>query len=65
MKRAKVAYDVARLAVCFLLHSVEGLAAQLGAAGHADKAVDMEDLVHGSAAGAFPHHVIPTAGTAP
>ncbi|KAA8589743.1 hypothetical protein FQN60_013108 [Etheostoma spectabile] len=47
------------------LFSVEGLAAQLAAAGHADEAVNMEDLVHGGAAGAFTHYVLSTAGTAP
>lgn len=59
------AYNIARLTVRFLLHCIERLATQLGAAGHADKAVDMEDLVHSSAAGAFTHHVLSTAGTAP
>lgn len=57
-------HDVARLAVGLLLHGEEGLAAQLGAAGHADEAVDVEDLVHGRAAGALAHHVLPTAGAA-
>lgn len=61
----KVTYNIARLTVCLLLHSEERLAAQLGAAGHADEAVDMEDLVHGSAACAFTHYVLSTAGTAP
>ncbi len=61
----KVTYNIARLTVCLLLHSKERLATQLGAAGHADEAVDMEDLVHGGAAGAFTHHVLTTAGTAP
>lgn len=56
--------DVARLTVRFLLHSVEGFATQLGAAGHADEAVDMEHLVHCGAAGALAHHILPTAGTA-
>lgn len=60
-----VTYNIARLAVGLLLHSVEGLATQLGAAGHADEAVNMEDLVHGSAASAFTHYVLSTAGTAP
>lgn len=63
--RAEVTYNVARLAVRLLLHSVEGFATQLGAAGHADEAVDMEDLVHGSAAGAFTHYILSTAGTTP
>lgn len=62
---AEVTHNVARLAVRLLLHSVEGLATQLGAAGHADEAVNMEDLVHGSAAGALTHYVLSTAGTAP
>lgn len=57
-------HDVARLAVGLLLHGEEGLAAQLGAAGHADEAVDVEDLVHSRAAGALAHHVLPTAGAA-
>lgn len=61
----KVTHNIARLTVRLLLHSVERLATQLGAAGHADEAVDMEDLVHGGAAGAFTHHVLSTAGTAP
>lgn len=56
--------NVARLAVGLLFYSIEGLATQLGAAGHADKAVNMEDLVHGSAAGAFTHYVLSTVGTA-
>lgn len=64
-ERTEVTYNIARLAVCLLLHCVEGLATQLGAAGHADEAVDMEDLVHGSAAGTFTHHILSTAGTAP
>ena len=64
-ERTEVTHNIARLTVRLLLHSVEGLATQLGAAGHADKAVHMEDLVHGSAAGAFTHHVLSTAGTAP
>lgn len=59
-----VTYNIARLAVGLLLHSVEGFATQLGAAGHADEAVHVEDLVHGSAAGAFTHYVLSTAGTA-
>lgn len=58
-------YNIARLTVCLLLDSKERLATQLGAAGHADKAVNMEDLVHGSAASAFSHYVLSTAGTAP
>lgn len=58
-------YNIARLTERLLLHSVERLAAQLGAAGHADEAVDMEDLVHGGAAGSFTHHVLSAAGTAP
>lgn len=57
--------NIARLTVCLLLDSKERLATQLGAAGHADKAVNMEDLVHGSAASAFSHYVLSTAGTAP
>lgn len=64
-ERAGVTYNIARLTVRLLLHGVEGLATQLGAAGHADEAVDMEDLVHGCAAGALTHHVLSTAGTAP
>lgn len=60
-----VTYNIARLAVSLLLHGVEGLATQLGAAGHADKTVNMEDLVHGGAASAFTHYVLATAGTAP
>lgn len=58
-------YNIARLTVRLLLHSVEGLATQLGAAGHADEAVNMEDLVHGGASGAFTHYILSTAGTAP
>lgn len=58
-------YDVAGLAVRLLLHGVEGLSTQFAAADHAHEAVHMEDLVHGSAAGALTHHVLPTAGTAP
>lgn len=60
-----VTYNIARLTVRLLLHGEERLATQLGAAGHADEAVDMEDLIHGSAAGAFTHYVLSTAGTAP
>lgn len=63
--RTKVTYNIARLTVRLLLHGIERLATQLGAAGHADEAVDMEDLVHGSAAGAFTHYILSTAGTAP
>lgn len=59
----KATHNIARLAVGLLLHGEERLAAQLGVAGHADKAVHVEDLVHGGAAGAFTHHVLPTAGT--
>lgn len=65
LKSTKVAYNIARLTVRLLLHGVEGLATQLGAAGHAHKAVDVEDLIHGGAAGAFSDHVLPTAGTSP
>ena len=54
-------YDIARLTVGFFLHGKEGLATQLGAAGHADEAVDMEDLVHGSAASPFTHYVLSAA----
>lgn len=57
-------HNVARLAVRFLLHGKEGLATQLGAAGHADEAVHVEDLVHGGAAGALADHVLPAAGAA-
>lgn len=60
----KATHDIARLTVGLLLHGEERLAAQLGVAGHADEAVHVEDLVHGGAAGAFTHHVLPTAGTA-
>lgn len=59
----KATHDIARLTVGLLLHGEERLAAQLGVAGHAHEAVDVEDLVHGGAAGAFTHHVFPTAGT--
>lgn len=58
-------YDVAGLTEGLLLHGVERLAAQLAAAGHADEAVHVEDLVHGGAAGAFTHHVLSAAGAAP
>ncbi len=61
----KVTHNITRLTVRLLLHSKERLATQLGAADHADEAVNMEDLVHGSAAGAFTHYVLATAGTAP
>lgn len=54
-------YDIARLAVGFFLHGKEGLATQLGATGHADKAVDVEDLIHGSAAGTFTYYILPAA----
>lgn len=64
-QKEKVTHNIARLTVRLLLHSVERLATQLGAAGHADEAVDMEDLVHGGAAGAFTYYVLSTAGTAP
>lgn len=57
-------YDIARLTVSFFLHGKEGLATQLGAAGHADEAVDMEDLVHGSAARTFTYYVLSAACTA-
>lgn len=57
-------YDIARLTVSLFLHGKEGLATQLGAAGHADEAVDMEDLVHGSAAGTLTYYVLPAACTA-
>lgn len=63
--RKKVTHNIARLTVRLLLHSEERLATQLGAAGHADEAVDVEDLVHGSAASTFTHYVLSTAGTAP
>ena len=59
-----VAYYVAGLAVGLLVHGVEGLAAQLGSAGHADEAVHVEHLVHGGAASALAHHVLSAAGTA-
>lgn len=60
-ERINDTHDVARLTIRFFLHGEEGLATQLGAAGHADKAVDMEDLVHGSAAGAFTYDVLSAA----
>lgn len=63
-ERINSTHDVARLTIGFFLHGKEGLATQLGAAGHADEAVDMEDLVHGSAAGAFTYHVVSAACTA-
>lgn len=56
--------DVARLTVSLLVHSIEGFASQLAAAGHANKAIHMKDLIHGSAASSFTNHVLPTAGTA-
>lgn len=59
----KATHNIARLTVGLLLHGEERLAAQLGVAGHADEAVHVEDLVHGGAAGAFTHHILPTAGT--
>lgn len=62
---SEATYDVAGLTVRLLLHGVERLATQLGAAGHAHEAVHVEDLVHGGAAGAFAHYILPTAGTAP
>ena len=58
----KSTHHIAGLAVGLLLHGVEGLSAQLGAAGVAGEAVHMEDLVHGGAACAFAHHVLPTGG---
>lgn len=56
-------YYVAGLAVGLLVHGIEGLPTQLGVAGHADEAVHVEDLVHGSAASALAHHVLSAAGT--
>lgn len=61
----EVTHNIARLTVRLLLHGEERLATQLGAAGHADEAVDVEDLVHGSAASTFTHYVLSTAGAAP
>lgn len=63
-ERINNTHDVARLTIRFFLHGEEGLATQLGAAGHADEAVHMEDLVHGGAAGAFTYHVLSAACTA-
>lgn len=60
-ERINNTHDVARLTVGFFLHGKEGLATQLGAAGHADEAVDMEDLVHGCAAGTFAYYVLSAA----
>lgn len=57
-------HHIAGLAVGLLLHGVEGLPAQLAAAGGADEAVHVEDLVHGGAAGALAHHVLPAGGAA-
>lgn len=57
--------DVAGLTVGFLLHGIEGLASELAAAGHAGETLHMENLVHCCAPGAFPDHILPTAGTAP
>lgn len=57
-------YDIARLTESLFLHGKEGLATQLGATGHADEAVHVEDLVHGGAAGSLAHHVLSTASTA-
>lgn len=59
----KATHNIARLTEGLLLHGEERFAAQLGVAGHADEAVHVEDLVHGGAAGAFAHHILPTAGT--
>lgn len=63
-ERINNTHDVARLTIRFFLHGKERLATQLGAAGHADEAVHMEDLVHGSAAGAFTYDVLSAACTA-
>lgn len=60
----KITHNIARLTVCLLLHSKEGLSTQLGAAGHADKAIDVEDLVHCSAASTFTYYILSTACTA-
>lgn len=62
-QRKKVTHNIARLTVGLLLHSEERLASQLGAAGHADKAVDVEDLVHGGAACTLTHYILSAAGT--
>lgn len=56
--------NVAGLAIGFLLHSVERLPAELVAADDAGETVHVEDLIHGSAACAFPNHILPTASTA-
>lgn len=56
-------YNVTRLTVGFLVHSIEGLPPQLAVAGHADEAVHMEDLVHGGAARSLSHHILATAST--
>ena len=60
----RITHNIAGLTVRLLLHGKEWLATQLGAAGHADEAVDVEDLVHGRTAGTFAHYVLPAAGTA-
>lgn len=64
MEERNNTHNIARLTVCFFLHGKERLATQLGAAGHADEAVDMEDLVHGSAAGTFTYYVLAATCTA-
>ena len=56
-------HTVAGLTIGFFVHSVEGFPSQLAVAGHADKAVHVEDLVHGSAACSLTNHILPTAST--
>lgn len=56
--------DVARLAVSFLFHSIEGLAPELVVAGDAGKTIHMEDLIHGGTSCTFPNYIFTTTSTA-
>lgn len=57
-------YDVTFLTVALLVQGVERLASQPGVAGDAREALHMEHLLHGDAAAAVTHHVVPAASAA-
>lgn len=56
--------NVAGLAVCLLLHSIERLSSELDITDNAGEAIHVEDLIHGSTSCSFSNDIFPTAGTA-
>lgn len=56
-------HDIAGFAVSLLFHGIKGLPSELGATGHADEAVHVEDLVHGGTTRPLADYILPTACT--